>query len=156
MSIDLWSSLAYNAAIKNLYSTGTRKEKYIMAANFVYSTREHKFILKEWLDMSKVFGQGRFEGGYSLDEVDSILENAMKIAKEVGFPLIIKAAFGGGGRGMRVVENEKEFLGKLDDARREAGMAFGNDAVFLERYIKHAKHIEVQLLGDTLQRQGYP
>ncbi len=76
-------------------------------------------------------------------------DNAMKIAKEVGFPLIIKAAFGGGGRGMRVVENEKEFLGKLDDARREAGMAFGNDAVFLERYIKHAKHIEVQLLGDT-------
>jgi len=86
MSIDLWSSLAYNAAIKNLYSTGTRKEKYIMAANFVYSTREHKFILKEWLDMSKVFGQGRFEGGYSLDEVDSILENAMKIAKEVVAP----------------------------------------------------------------------
>ena len=57
-----------------------------MAANFVYSTREHKFILKEWLDMSKVFGQGRFEGGYSLDEVDSILENAMKIAKEVVAP----------------------------------------------------------------------
>jgi len=57
-----------------------------MAANFVYSTREHKFILKEWLDMSKVFGQGRFEGGYSIDEVDSILENAMKIAKEVVAP----------------------------------------------------------------------
>lgn len=57
-----------------------------MAANFVYSTREHKFILKEWLDMSRVFGQGRFEGGYSLDEVDSILENAMKIAKEVVAP----------------------------------------------------------------------
>ncbi len=57
-----------------------------MAANFVYSTREHKFILKEWLDMSKVFGHGRFEGGYSLDEVDSILENAMKIAKEVVAP----------------------------------------------------------------------
>ena len=57
-----------------------------MAANFVYSTREHKFILKEWLDMSRVFGKGRFEGGYSLDDVDSILENAMKIAKEVVAP----------------------------------------------------------------------
>ena len=57
-----------------------------MAANFVYSTREHKFILKEWLDMSKVFGHGRFEGGYMLDDVDSILENAMKIAKEVVAP----------------------------------------------------------------------
>ena len=57
-----------------------------MAANFVYSTREHKFILKEWLDMSRVFGHGRFEGGYALDDVDSILENAMKIAKEVVAP----------------------------------------------------------------------
>lgn len=57
-----------------------------MAANFVYSTREHKFILKEWLDMSRVFGQGRFEGGYTLEDVDSILENAMKIAREVVAP----------------------------------------------------------------------
>ena len=52
-----------------------------MASNFLYSTREQKFILKEWLDMSKVFGKGRFEGGYSVDDIDSILENAMKIAK---------------------------------------------------------------------------
>ena len=52
-----------------------------MASNFLYSTREQKFILKEWLDMSKVFGKGRFEGGYSIDDIDSILENAMKIAK---------------------------------------------------------------------------
>ncbi len=57
-----------------------------MAANFVYSTREHKFILKELLDRSRVLGQGRFEVCYTLDDVDSILENAMKIAKEVVAP----------------------------------------------------------------------
>ncbi len=57
-----------------------------MASNFLYSTREQKFILKEWLDMSKVFDTGRFQGGYSVDDVDSILENAMKIAKEAIAP----------------------------------------------------------------------
>ena len=48
-----------------------------MASNFLYSTRDQKFILKEWLDMSKVFEAGRFKGGYSVDDIDSILENAM-------------------------------------------------------------------------------
>jgi alkylation response protein AidB-like acyl-CoA dehydrogenase len=57
-----------------------------MASNFIYSTRDHRFILKEWLDMSKVFGAGRFAGGYSVEDVDSILENALKIAKEVIAP----------------------------------------------------------------------
>jgi len=57
-----------------------------MASNFLYSTRDHKFILKEWLDLSKVFEAGRFKGGYSVDDVDSILENAYKIAKEAIAP----------------------------------------------------------------------
>jgi len=73
---------------------------------------------------------------------------ALKIAKTIGFPLIIKAAFGGGGRGMRVVLKESELASLLDEARGEAGRAFGNSAVFLEKYIPRAKHIEVQILGD--------
>ncbi|MGJ8633731.1 MAG: pyruvate carboxylase [Luteolibacter sp.] len=73
---------------------------------------------------------------------------AMKVAREIGFPLIIKAAFGGGGRGMRVVEKEGDLENLLAEARAEAENAFGNAAVFLERYIKRAKHIEVQILGD--------
>ncbi len=73
---------------------------------------------------------------------------AEKLAHEIGFPLIIKAAFGGGGRGMRVVETEADFAGRLEEARREAGAAFGNDAVFLERYVRRARHVEVQILGD--------
>ena len=76
------------------------------------------------------------------------IEEAHAIAAKIGFPMIIKAAFGGGGRGMRVVESAAEFSTKLDEARREAGAAFGNDAVFLERFIRRAKHIEVQILGD--------
>ena len=73
---------------------------------------------------------------------------AGKIAARIGFPLIIKAAFGGGGRGMRVVDKPADFVERLEEARREAGAAFGNDAVFIERYVRHAKHIEVQILGD--------
>src|SRR5687767_5418890 len=73
---------------------------------------------------------------------------ALRIAQEIGFPLIIKAAFGGGGRGMRVVSRSGELANLLDEARNEAGRAFGNAAVFLEKYIPRAKHIEVQVLGD--------
>src|SRR6266851_7666890 len=75
-------------------------------------------------------------------------EQATEAARKIGFPLIVKAAFGGGGRGMRVVEKVSEFAGKLEEARRESAAAFGNDAVFLERYVRRAKHIEVQVLGD--------
>src|SRR5688572_3182145 len=73
---------------------------------------------------------------------------ALKIAAEIGFPLIIKAAFGGGGRGMRVVHKAGDLDALLDEAQGEAGRAFGNSAVFLEKYIPRAKHIEVQVLGD--------
>jgi pyruvate carboxylase len=73
---------------------------------------------------------------------------ALKIAQEIGFPLIIKAAFGGGGRGMRVVHRAADLGQLLDEAQSEAGTAFGNSAVFLEKYIPRAKHIEVQILGD--------
>ncbi len=71
-----------------------------------------------------------------------------RLARKIGFPLIIKAAFGGGGRGMRIVEKPKDLPALLAEAQREAGAAFGNDAVFLERYIRRARHLEVQILGD--------
>jgi len=76
------------------------------------------------------------------------LRQAERFARRIGFPLIVKAAFGGGGRGMRVVRSAAEFSERLAEARREAGAAFGNDAVFLERYVERARHIEVQILGD--------
>jgi pyruvate carboxylase len=82
------------------------------------------------------------------EEPVSDRDEALKIAKEIGFPLIIKAAFGGGGRGMRVVTKGSDLSNLLDEAQNEAGRAFGNPAVFLEKYIPRAKHIEVQILGD--------
>ena len=75
-------------------------------------------------------------------------DEALKVARDIGFPLIIKAAFGGGGRGMRVVQKPADMARLLDEAQTEADRAFGNPAVFLEKYVPHAKHIEVQIVGD--------
>ena len=69
-------------------------------------------------------------------------------AKEIGYPIIIKASFGGGGRGMRVVHQADELAGKLEEAQKEAGAAFGRADVFVERFVRRAKHVEVQILGD--------
>jgi len=78
----------------------------------------------------------------------SKLEHARKAASQIGFPIIIKAAFGGGGRGMRVVESPADLESRFEEATREAAAAFGNGAVFLERFIRRPRHIEVQILGD--------
>lgn len=75
-------------------------------------------------------------------------EEALIFAKQHGYPIIVKASAGGGGRGMRVARSQKELLEGLVSARSEARAAFGNAAVFLERYIERPKHIEVQVLGD--------
>jgi pyruvate carboxylase len=76
-------------------------------------------------------------------------EDALIFAKNHGYPIIIKAAAGGGGRGMRVASTKKELLEGLVAARSEAKAAFGNPSVFLERYLENPKHIEVQILGDN-------
>ncbi|HKJ03985.1 MAG TPA: pyruvate carboxylase [Geopsychrobacteraceae bacterium] len=75
-------------------------------------------------------------------------EEALIFAKEAGYPIIVKASAGGGGRGMRVANNRKELLEGLRSAASEAQAAFGNAAVFLEKYIENPKHVEVQIIGD--------
>ncbi|HEY3939726.1 MAG TPA: pyruvate carboxylase [Bryobacteraceae bacterium] len=82
------------------------------------------------------------------EPVDPASADVAAIAERIGFPLIVKAAFGGGGRGMRVVASAADLKGKLAEASQEAGAAFGNAAVFLERYIQRAKHVEIQIIGD--------
>ena len=77
------------------------------------------------------------------------VEEARKIAAEVGYPVMVKAAMGGGGRGMRVVRDETELQSRLEEAQQEAKSAFGNAAVFLEKYVTRARHLEVQILADT-------
>lgn len=76
------------------------------------------------------------------------MEQAAEAARTVGYPLMLKASWGGGGRGMRVVENEAELPGAVEVARREALTAFGNDEVYLEKLVRRARHVEVQILGD--------
>ncbi|NLM04515.1 MAG: pyruvate carboxylase [Clostridiales bacterium] len=75
-------------------------------------------------------------------------EEAIEFAKHCGYPVMIKAAAGGGGRGMRIVYCEEDLLESFHSAKSEAQKAFGNDAVFIEKYLEKPKHIEVQILGD--------
>ncbi len=70
------------------------------------------------------------------------------MAAKVGYPIMLKASWGGGGRGMRVVEGEADLLEKVQAAKRESLSAFGKDEVYLEKLVRHARHVEVQLLGD--------
>jgi len=71
-----------------------------------------------------------------------------RLAREVGYPVMLKASWGGGGRGMRPIENEEMLLESVAAARREAKSAFGKDEVYLEKLVRHARHVEVQILGD--------
>jgi acetyl-CoA carboxylase biotin carboxylase subunit len=82
---------------------------------------------------------------------DGVVEGEEQLAaeaKRVGFPLILKAAAGGGGRGMRVVRNSEELLSAYQTARSEAQQAFGTPDVYMERFLEHPRHIEIQVLGD--------
>lgn len=81
------------------------------------------------------------------EAIDNI-EEAKSIAKTIGFPVLIKASAGGGGKGMRIVENANDFEDALSRARSEAINAFGDGSVFIEKYLGTAKHIEIQVLGD--------
>lgn len=86
-----------------------------------------------------------------LEGTDKPLKNIKegeKIAKEIGFPIIIKAAFGGGGRGMRIVRREEDFKELFESATQEAKKYFGKGDVFIEKYVENPKHIEVQIIAD--------
>ncbi|WP_230971139.1 pyruvate carboxylase [Nitrogeniibacter aestuarii] len=76
------------------------------------------------------------------------IEEVKRMAAEIGYPLMLKASWGGGGRGMRAIETEADLAPMIDVARREAAAAFGNDEVYLEKLIRRARHVEVQVLGD--------
>jgi propionyl-CoA carboxylase alpha chain len=77
------------------------------------------------------------------------IEEAKKIATEIGFPILIKAAAGGGGKGMRIVEKEADFTSQMDRAISEAVNAFGDGAVFIEKYVTKPRHIEIQIMADS-------
>ena len=75
-------------------------------------------------------------------------DNAIEMANQIGLPVIIKAAAGGGGRGMRVVHHETDVLEALLVTKAEAGAAFGDDTVYMEKFLQHPRHVEIQVIGD--------
>lgn len=83
------------------------------------------------------------------NEAISSVEECKEIAKEVGYPVIIKAALGGGGKGMRTAFSEEELEGAFLSAKKEAKAAFGDDSVYMEHFIEHPKHVEFQILADA-------
>ncbi|MBT8229859.1 MAG: ATP-grasp domain-containing protein, partial [Bacteroidia bacterium] len=82
---------------------------------------------------------------------DGLIKNVkegIKVAADIGYPIILKATAGGGGKGMRIVEKEEEFEEQWDKAQREAAASFGNDGIYLEKFIVEPRHIEFQIIGD--------
>ena len=94
----------------------------------------------------KKYGIPMVEG---VDEAIVDVEKSLIKAKEIGFPILVKAAAGGGGKGMRVVEKAEEFVEQMNLAIREAESSFGDGSVFIERYVGSPRHIEIQVLADT-------
>ncbi|PWS28234.1 acetyl-CoA carboxylase biotin carboxylase subunit [Pedobacter yonginense] len=93
----------------------------------------------------KIAGVPTIPGSEGL--LESVKEG-ITIANEMGYPVILKATAGGGGRGMRVVWKDEDFENAWDSARQESGAAFGNDGLYLEKYIEDPRHIEIQIIGD--------
>ncbi|MEM9548795.1 MAG: acetyl-CoA carboxylase biotin carboxylase subunit [Bacteroidota bacterium] len=76
------------------------------------------------------------------------LKEAKAVSKEIGYPVMIKATAGGGGKGMRIVKNEEEYEKQWNSARQEAKAAFGNDGIYVEKFVEEPRHIEIQIIGD--------
>jgi acetyl-CoA carboxylase biotin carboxylase subunit len=83
--------------------------------------------------------------------LDSV-EQGIKLSNEMGYPVILKATAGGGGRGMRIVKSDKEFQKAWDDARMESAAAFGNNGLYLEKFVEEPRHVEIQVVGDSTGR----
>lgn len=90
-----------------------------------------------------------------VDEAITNVEDAKKIAQEVGFPILIKASAGGGGKGMRLVESVDEFEEQMQMAQNEARSSFGDDAVFIEKFVTKPRHIEIQVFADKFGNTVY-
>ena len=73
---------------------------------------------------------------------------ALKVAEEIGFPVMVKASAGGGGRGIRIVKNKEDFIRSFETAKSEAKNAFGDDSMYIEKFIEHPRHVEIQILAD--------
>jgi acetyl-CoA carboxylase biotin carboxylase subunit len=114
---------------------------------FIGPTPENMRALGDKATARKVAREAGVPTVPGTDELESV-EEAKRAALEIGYPVILKASAGGGGRGMRVVHTEEDLERAVLQAQEEARAAFGNPAIYLEKYIEEPKHIEIQVLGD--------
>lgn len=115
---------------------------------FIGPTSEHISMLGDKLQARRVFQKLGIPTIPGSEGAVESAEEVRAIAEQVGYPLVIKASFGGGGRGIRAVHNENDLDNVLHLSRGEAGISFGKDEVFVEKLLVDARHIEVQILGD--------
>ena len=114
---------------------------------FIGPTPENMRLLGDKATARKIAREAGVPVVPGSDELED-LESAKAAAREIGYPVILKASAGGGGRGMRVVHTEEELERAVLQAQEEARAAFGNPAVYLEKYVEEPKHVEVQVIGD--------
>ncbi len=114
---------------------------------FIGPTPENMKLLGDKATARKIAREAGVPVVPGTDELESV-EEAKEAAREIGYPVILKASAGGGGRGMRVVHTEEELERAVLQAQEEARAAFGNPAVYIEKYIEEPKHVEVQVIGD--------
>src|SRR5437762_2446705 len=98
--------------------------------------------VRGYLDTAQILAAAEATGA------DAVQAGIASAGQRVGYPLLVKASAGGGGKGMRLVTHPEDLAGAVADAAREAAAAFGDPAVFLERYVSPGRHVEVQVLGD--------
>ncbi len=115
---------------------------------FVGPKPEHIALFGDKMAAKKVMKEIGVPVIEGTDTPISDLNEAKNIAAQIGYPVIIKAAFGGGGRGMRIIEEEDKFIELFEAATNEAKKFFGNGEVFIEKYIKNPRHIEIQIIAD--------
>ena len=123
-----------------------------------------KFIGPSWKSIDLMGNKARAREIMKLADVPVVpgyegtiasVEEAMKIASDIGYPVMIKAASGGGGKGIRVVREEKDFTDNYNSAKMESKANFGDDTMYIEKFIENPKHIEIQLMGDSHDNYVY-
>ena len=122
-------------------------EKYKI--KFIGPTSEHIRLMGDKISAKKAVKSVGIPVVPGSDGEVREFKDAAKIANNIGYPVIVKAASGGGGRGMKIVHNEQELERAVSSARREAAVSFGDDTVYLEKFLTTPRHIEIQVLADT-------
>lgn len=123
-----------------------------------------KFIGPSWKSIDLMGNKARAREIMKLADVPVVpgyegtiasVEEAIKIASDIGYPVMIKAASGGGGKGIRVVKEEKDFTDNYNSAKMESKANFGDDTMYIEKFVENPKHIEIQLMGDSHDNYVY-